>query len=165
MRSPITLAAALAAMFLAGGCVSVGSEGGRPHVHPAPVAVRAASHARTEPTQASARTALVETAQDAAPARRPAKHRKATSRQDAEAVPAPLRPAPRQAERQPRRPRRLSAPRHRALPRRAVPRRAPHRHGGSPAQPGPTYDMRTVCGWSDGVVTPSVRSLCDTYTH
>ncbi|MCQ9133829.1 hypothetical protein [Streptomyces hilarionis] len=168
MRRPLALAAVLAAVLLTGGCVSLPA-GTAPPPRPAPAAARTPSPV-PDPGQAPALTALVATDPSGTP-RPHARHRGTASRRLAGGSDAHHRP-PR--ARLPVRPRAGAAPVRPARPRFVAPT-GPRRHTGRPArparprtarprQPRPTYDLRTVCGWSHrSPVPPSVRGLCDAY--
>ncbi|WP_329416245.1 hypothetical protein OG802_32205 [Streptomyces sp. NBC_00704] len=172
MRRPLALAAVLTAVLLAGGCVSLPA-GSPPPPRPAPAAARMPSPV-ADPGQAPALSALVDTAAGATP-RPPARHRSGTPRRPAGGRDVgrrppraqwPVRPRSGVAHARPVRPR-SAAPagplRHAERPARpARPREARERQ----RQPRPTYDLRTVCGWSHRSPVPaSVRGLCDAYVR
>ncbi|MFI5794997.1 hypothetical protein [Streptomyces sp. NPDC051677] len=176
MRRTLALATVLAAVLLAGGCVSLPS-GAPPPPHMAPAAARTPSPVPSPgqvPGQASARTALVTTAPTRAPeqhtrGRRVAERRssnteghrppraQASARSHTGTAARPAPPAPPTPAATPPRARHQPAPP--VVPRRQTPR--PHT-----TQPRPTYDMRTVCAWShQSPVPPAVGGLCDAYVH
>lgn len=138
----------------------------------APAAARTPSPLPS-PVQAPALTALVSTAPSGTPQQH-ARHRRGAERRfsgrgDAGNRPphaqSPTRPHAGSAAARPARPRFVAPPgprrHHHAHPARPA---RPREAGPRQAQPRPTYDLRTVCGWSRrSPVPPSVRQLCDAY--
>ncbi|MDX3028523.1 hypothetical protein [Streptomyces scabiei] len=161
MRQPFVLAASLAALLLAGGCVALpaGTSPPAPHLH---AAVARTASPLPSPHEPSARSALI------APAPTLVKTVR-TKRPD---VPRPA--AQRRSSLSDTRPQRPAAPRPSARPRTAV-RTAPARPAPPSsnrhrtvrprtAPPEPTYDMRTVCSLAHQAAAPSgAGTLCDTY--
>ncbi|MGQ4403065.1 hypothetical protein ACN6K4_004126 [Streptomyces hayashii] len=172
MRRALAFAAVLTTVLLAGGCVSLPA--GAPPPRLAPAAARTPSLV-PDPGQAPALSALVSTGSDGTRQPRP-RHRRDAVRESAGRGDTGHR-SPRAES--PTRPRSGSTAARPAHPRFVVPagprRRADHPvHPARPArprgvgprqpQPQPTYDLRTVCGWSHrSPVPPSVRQLCDAY--
>ncbi|MGW0872227.1 hypothetical protein ACWD3Z_17255 [Streptomyces sp. NPDC002740] len=167
MRRPLSLAAVLACVLLAGGCVSV------PSSAPPPTPRMEAAAARTPSplppaAQPSARTALVTTAPVRKTAKRHADRPVTTRRRSTGSAghERPRVPAPQQPHRAvrpaPARPAGPGARRHGAAP--AAPRHRPARP--RTARPQSTYDLRTVCGWAHRAPVPSgAASLCDSYVR
>ncbi|MFI1507925.1 hypothetical protein [Streptomyces sp. NPDC020597] len=174
MRRPLSLAAVLACVLFAGGCVSVPAD----VPPPVPRLDAAAVHtpSPSPATQASARTALVATTPVRKAAKRPADRRAAqprpagaTGREHSRRMPqaqqpqqphravraAPARPAPPRTRHRGTAP---TVPGHRST--------RPHPARPRPARPRSTYDLRTVCGWAHRVpASAGAASLCDSYVR
>ncbi|MFM9589337.1 hypothetical protein ACKI1J_11530 [Streptomyces scabiei] len=161
MRQPFVLAASLAAVLLAGGCVALPAGTPPPVLRPHAAAARTASPLPS-PSEPSARSALiapasilVETVRTKRPGvPRPAAQRRSFADDTDARRPAAPRPSarPRTAVRPaPARPAPPSSNRHRTV-------------GPRTALTEPTYDMRTVCGLAHQAAAPSgAGALCDMY--
>ncbi|MDQ0681294.1 hypothetical protein QF032_000289 [Streptomyces achromogenes] len=167
MRRPLSLAVVLASVLLAGGCVSVPA--GAPPPVPRGDTVAARTPSPPPPaTQASTRTALVDTTPVQKTAKRHAERHAVQRRSSGATRRERSRRPP-----QPRQPHRAvrSAPTRPVTPRTRRPGPAPkppgHRSTRPPtARPSPTYDLSTVCGWAHQVPAPSgAATLCDSYVR